>query len=157
MNADLNSVGQAFQSELNSFLLVFTVPVEDGVCHSFAHCHVDSESRFLAETRATYEFGDSGGGGFNGLDAARETEFVRLYSHNDQAWPLQKQLREDPGCFLKLQSYPEVRGFNTLTSRLSRIFGFWWRDNCMEMELRKSHRSRRRLMDSLIDIRRWIG
>jgi hypothetical protein len=78
MHADLNSVRQAFQRELNGFLLVFPVPVQDGVRHGFPHRHVNSKSCFFTDAGATYEFCDCGGGGFNGVNAARKTDFGRL-------------------------------------------------------------------------------
>jgi hypothetical protein len=56
MDADFNSVWQAFQGDINKLTSILSISVENRICHGFAHGHVNAECGVLANSGSTHEF-----------------------------------------------------------------------------------------------------
>ena len=79
---DLEPVGRTLHCNADELRFVLFVPVKHGVRHRFTESHVYSKSSVLIDARAAQHPGECSGGFIDGLDAAGQREFSRLYIHN---------------------------------------------------------------------------
>jgi hypothetical protein len=117
---DFNRFGRSDERDLDGLRFILLIAMQDRVCHGFAHSHVNAESGFIANLYALDDRRRSSGSIGNGLNAARQYEFSRLFGHYSR-YGLSMSHPGGLGYKNRIRKANRKNGrFNTPATRMSR-------------------------------------